>query len=374
MLFPDYKKGLVNLVSSIIKYYGIKTEHDTLPEMDSLLQKEYKNVVLMLFDGMGVDTLYHHLPEESFLRRHFRHPLSSVFPPTTTAAVTSIHSGLMPAEHGWLGWSLYFSEVDKVVNAFINTVKGSGEPAADYHVAERFLPYKTVYEKINEGGAAQAFQVSKFGTNKVSSLEEMLTEVRRLCQEEGRKYICSYWEEPDSLMHENGCYDSRVTEYLERIDGEVEALCKELSDTLIIITADHGHINTRYECVSEHPELEKMLYRPVSVECRAAAFYVKEEYNSEFRGAFWKAFGDGFLLLSREEVIERKLFGEGMEHLKFREFIGDYLAVSISDKGIVQTPRSQQLLSNHAGMTEKEMQVPFIVVSKNKTPNYRSSP
>ena len=38
--------------------------------------------------------------------------ITSVFPPTTTAATTSMLSGLNPNEHGWLGWDLYFKKED----------------------------------------------------------------------------------------------------------------------------------------------------------------------------------------------------------------------------------------------------------------------
>jgi len=44
--------------------------------------------IQMLFDGMGSDALIHHLPEDSFLRRHWTADISSVFPPAATAAVT----------------------------------------------------------------------------------------------------------------------------------------------------------------------------------------------------------------------------------------------------------------------------------------------
>lgn len=363
MLYPDYENGLVNLISSILKHYGVEPYHSTLPTLDIILKKDYKNIVLMLFDGMGTDILNHHLQRKSYLRKHFQLSLSSVFPPTTTAAVTTLSSGLTPAEHGWLGWSLYFSEVDKVVNAFINTEKGSGKPAASYHVGEKVLAYQSVYEQINETGNATAYNVSKFGTNVISKYEELFQEIERLCSQGGKKYIYSYWEEPDTLMHDNGCYAPVVTEYIKKIDKSIEALCNILSDTLIIVTADHGHTSTEYFCISDYPMLERMLYLPVSVESRAAAFYVKEEFKNVFKNTFYETFGEAFLLLSQEEIIEQKIFGNGIIHPKFSELTGDFLAIAISNKGIVQNHYSSQLRSNHAGMTEKEMLIPFIICS-----------
>ncbi|MDF2802029.1 MAG: type phosphodiesterase / nucleotide pyrophosphatase [Anaerocolumna sp.] len=51
-------------------------------------------------------------------------------------------------------------------------------------------------------------------------------------------------------------------------------------------------------------------------------------------------------------------------HPKFEEFIGDYLAVAISDKGIVYSQESKQFISNHAGLTEQEMKIPIIAICK----------
>ena len=43
--------------------------------------------------------------------------IDAVFPPT------SVLSGLNPIEHVWLGWDLYFREIDEVVTMFLNTKK-----------------------------------------------------------------------------------------------------------------------------------------------------------------------------------------------------------------------------------------------------------
>lgn len=360
--YPDYNNSIVNLICSVLKHYGAEYNHKTLPLFDEYLKKDYKNVVVMLLDGLGIDALKHHLDKESFLRRHLAAEISSVFPPTTTAATTSIESGLTPAEHGWLGWSLYFSEIDKIVNAFINTVKDTGEKAADYHVASKIIPYKNVYDIINETGNARAYSVSPYGTNKVSTHIEMFDEVERLCGLDGNKYIYAYCNQPDEDMHEFGCYSEQAASWIKELNEKTEKMCSLIKDSLVIVIADHGHINSKYKVVKDYPEILKMLVRPLSVESRAACFYVKDEYKDSFKDEFYRALGKDFLLLSRQEVIEQKLFGDGKMHPKFEDFIGDFLAISIDDKGIVYSHESSQLVSNHAGMTRQEMMVPFIVV------------
>lgn len=108
----DYKNCIVNLACSILKYYGAEIKHNTLKEIDNLLEGNYKNVVVLLLDGLGIDALQYHLDSNGFFRKNLIYEYFSVFPPTTTSATTSLESGLTPLEHGWLGWSLFFSEVE----------------------------------------------------------------------------------------------------------------------------------------------------------------------------------------------------------------------------------------------------------------------
>ena len=56
-VLPDYNRCLVNLSQSILKHFGVKTSANTLPEVDAMLEKGYRNVVVLLLDGMGVETM-----------------------------------------------------------------------------------------------------------------------------------------------------------------------------------------------------------------------------------------------------------------------------------------------------------------------------
>ena len=64
MVKPNYDNSIMSITNSLLKYYGVKPHHATLPLADELLAKDYKNVVLLLMDGMGVNVLavsYTHL-------------------------------------------------------------------------------------------------------------------------------------------------------------------------------------------------------------------------------------------------------------------------------------------------------------------------
>jgi len=87
---------------------GLPTNGKTLELLDRYLAKDYKNVVVILLDGMGRCIIERNLEKDGFFNTHLAGTYSSTFPSTTVAATTSIDSGLTPCEHGWLGWTVTF--------------------------------------------------------------------------------------------------------------------------------------------------------------------------------------------------------------------------------------------------------------------------
>ena len=128
-VLPDYSNCGLNVASSVLRHFGAPCSHPTHPDVDALLgRKQYKNIVVMLFDGLGMATIADHLPKDSFLASHIARQMTAVFPSTTVAATTSIESGDSPCEHGWLGWSMYFYQIDRMVDVFVNLDSWTGKP------------------------------------------------------------------------------------------------------------------------------------------------------------------------------------------------------------------------------------------------------
>lgn len=386
MIKPDYSASLVNLISSVIGYCGGKPYHEGLPAFDSFVRKcgrdgsyparpKWKNVLIMLYDGMGVDALEHFLEPGSFLRSNLVSPITSVFPPTTTAATTSVESGLTPAEHGWLGWTLYVPELQYNVALFPNVVQDTGTVAADYKVALKTMPYKPVYDVIKEGGEYDALSVSKFGTVKARAKKQYYSELKKVCAEPGNKYIYGYQEYPDDLMHLMGTYSRPVDATVKSINRNLRNFCRELAqneesrNTLVIVTADHGHIPIKNVILDEVPEIRKMMLRPVSIEPRACSFFIKSEYLKAFPEAFNSHFKDSFVLYSKEEILKENMFGNlGSDRLHptfLNSSLGDYIAVATGDTALVNSRKSNRFRSHHAGATREEMLVPFIAIDIN---------
>ena len=135
---PDYKESIVNLPNSILKYFGAEPAGDTSDLLDKYLKEEYKNVILLILDGMGSSVLVWNTDRREYLPSHSVGYVDSVFPSATVAATTSLMTGLQPCEHGWIGWDVYYKDIDQVVTVYKNTIVGTKKKAADYFVGNCF--------------------------------------------------------------------------------------------------------------------------------------------------------------------------------------------------------------------------------------------
>ncbi|MCQ2483222.1 MAG: alkaline phosphatase family protein [Clostridia bacterium] len=359
LIWPDYDNCIANATNSILKYWGCEPVGKTLPMLDKRLNKEYKNVVFILLDGMGKAIIEKHLKENGLFRSNLEGIYNSTFLSTTVAATTSALSGLQPCEHCWLGWESYYPQIDKNVVVFLNTIQGTEEPAADYKVAWKYTPYENAAEKINKAGG-KAHIVAPFLPPFYSDFDSICSRVKELCDEPERKYIYAYWSEPDGLLHRNGTNAEIVHKTIVELEQKVSELTQELEDTLIIVTADHGHIDNKCAVLQDYPKICDCLVRLPALEPRVLNLFVKEDKKQIFEKEFNKEFGDKFLLITMEEALERKLFGTGKEHECFRGMLGDYLAIATDDLSIYYT--DEVWVSMHGSVTEDEVLIPLIVI------------
>ncbi|MBO4390015.1 MAG: alkaline phosphatase family protein [Lachnospiraceae bacterium] len=360
LIWPDYNNCIANLPNSILKKFGVEPLHSTLPLLDHHLEKEYKNIVVLLLDGMGIKIMERHLKEDGPFRTHLAGEYLSTFLSTTTAATTSVLSGLHPCEHGWLGWDCYYPSVDKNITVFLNTEQITEQPAADYNVAWTVTPYVNIINRLKEAGET-AHLIAPFNDPSIKCIEDVCDQVRLRCEEPGKKYLYAYWDEPDGVLHRYGGGTEKVLDEMAHLEETVARLAEDLEDTLLIVTADHGHIDTESVMLFDYPELTDCLVRWPSLEPRAINFFVKEEKKEFFEREFDRLFGDKFILMPMEQVIRLDLMGTGTPHKEFRGMLGNYLAIAITDFTIYFT--EERWLSMHGSLTEDEMRIPLIIFS-----------
>lgn len=366
--FPIKGKNLTNLSNSILKAMDVKILNSTLKELDVyLLQEKYKNIVLLLYDGLGSSILDKFLPKESFLQKNKVCNISSVFPATTVAATTSVLTGLEPSEHGWLGWDMFFKDDNETVSVYMNTIKDTSIPAK-HNVKERTeMKYKTIIEKINEESSNDAYIVWPFDEKyPCNTLEEISERICALCDKPNKKFIYSYYNNPDKILHQEGFKSINVRNEITKIDKMTEKLYKILpSKTLIIVIADHGHIECEYKTLSEDNTLFELLERTTALEPRACSIKLKEKVDKDyFKNLFLKNYGNEFKLYSKEEVIEYQLFGEKIKNSIVTDNIGDFIAIAIKNTCLRYNQKGKVFKTYHAGITKDEMEVPLIVLKK----------
>src|SRR5574341_1872563 len=116
---PHYGgRSIVNVPASVVRLFG--GEFSTAPLDPALIEhfsSDIRRIVLVVVDALGYqrfrDTLRANADNgfHALLRNGGSlSPLTSVFPSTTTAALTALWSGYTPAEHGFLGYSLFLRE------------------------------------------------------------------------------------------------------------------------------------------------------------------------------------------------------------------------------------------------------------------------
>lgn len=373
---PTYTESIVNLMGSVYQFFGGESEYLTLTEVDAVLGSHIKHVVLVVFDGMGFCALEKHLLPTDFLRVHTIKPIQSVFPPTTTAAMTSYYTGLSPLEHGWLGWSLYFKECGCAIDLFTNCNSYTRQPFHREKIAYEILPYTSIYKKIKD--VCEAIEIHTLkpkdiyfpsGANihhGVESLEDMGLEISRINRSKNRTFASAYWPEPDMCMHEFGPDEAIVKEKIDGINTWVEALSKTLSDTVLIVCADHGQTQIKEEIdLGKYPEIVECFVMPPAMEGRAMSFWIKNHKIDEFKQRFNSLFGTDFVLYSKKEVYTSQLLGMHCAHSRVDDFVGDFLACATSSKLMFYKTKSgaepHHFKGHHAGLTEDEMLIPLII-------------
>ena len=105
---------------------------------------------------------------------------------------------------------------------------------------------------------------------------------------------------------------------------------------------------------------------PPSIETRFVTFFIKEGKEQKFKQEFKRIFKEEFLLYTKSEFLDLGLLGKGNKHYKIDEFLGDFVAISKSNKAIRYelNNKFEKLIADHAGITKDEMMVPVITIER----------
>lgn len=364
--FPNYDNSIMNVSNSILKHYNVKTDYEGIDILDEKLKNDYNHIIYILLDGMGANIVKKLLKKTDGLRRYMRKEITSVFPPTTVAATDAVISGVPPIVNGHLGWVQYFPNEDVNMVVFQQKDYYDELNIIEDDLRQKYLSFKRMYEKIAEVNedvnSSEIFP--PFIEGGAESFAEQVERVLTKVKNNDKTFTYIYWIQPDLYEHQFGVYSDEVKDVLIELNESFEELIDNVDDdTLVVCIADHGLTNIDPINLTKYSDIMSSLKRLPSLEPRAMNFFVKDEHLNGFRNMFNKHFENEYLLCSKQEVLEMNLFGTGKKHPMIDSFLGDFIAIAISNSMFIldeTTPHK----AHHAGLLEDEMMVPLIMYSK----------
>ena len=375
MVRPDYAGGgFVNLVASLVEACGGTPRHPPLVCLPVEELRAARNVVFLIVDGLGDNYLQASGAGGQIARRR-RSAISAVFPSTTASAITTSFTGATPLEHGLTGWFTYFSAA-ACVGAPL-PFQRRGEKASLGVAAERIFVERSLFDTLAVRGIVVSYRPiidSLYNRHHCGGaerrayddlagfLDETVNAVKSGAQ---RKLVYAYWPQFDALAHRHGVASAEVGAHFAQLDAMFGELLARLrgTDTLVLLTADHGFIDSPADdSVELPPALAALLRFPLCGERRVAFCHVHEEENFLRRAR--EILGDRAQVRPSRELADEGWFGAGHAHAQFAERIGD-VALVMKGRGTVKDwvsgePRHLHI-GNHGGMSEDEMRIPLVM-------------
>jgi hypothetical protein len=371
--------------------YGTRSLGELLPSLlSSLGLANFANplavgpaarICLLLVDGLGWELLRANPGAAPFLNSIARDPLTTGFPATTAASLTSLATGVAPGEHGLVGYTMALPGYDRAFNALTWSLYGVGPRVelVNELVPEVFQPIPTLAERAAAAGLrihhlGPAFHEWSGLTRAIGrgerfhaadSLEAVAEGALRLLGAP-RTFVFGYHPRLDGAGHVHGVASQAWKDELVAVDQAVRLMAEQLpADTLLVISGDHGMVDLRPEerlDLADHPDLAAGV-RILAGEARARYLGTAPGATGDVLSAWRSTLGDRMWVWPREEAIATGIFGPRIND-RVRERMGDIVAAAYGQVGIVQRevdPAQARLNGHHGSLTPAEQLVPLLI-------------
>jgi predicted AlkP superfamily pyrophosphatase or phosphodiesterase len=232
------------------------------------LPRRARTVVVFLVDGLGWSYIERFADGLPFLRRVLDRgvvsKLTTQFPSTTAAHVTTLHTGLPVGDSGVFEWFYYEPTLDEVFAPLLHATlgpEGLVPVGASAAAAASLFPAGTLYEALaSRGVRSRCYQHARYARTPYSTTvikgaemrpyrtipEAMVNLVEDVRGTTEPAYYCVYVDVVDSISHEYGPDSPQVEAEIRSLFGLLEdVVAKGLAaagpDALVLLTADHGH-------------------------------------------------------------------------------------------------------------------------------------
>jgi hypothetical protein len=402
-IHPNYQGySIANLPASILGWLDVPPplENPLAEEILDIHKTSYKHIIFLLVDGLKLEFFRRfsreilemdlHKEWKTIMEKAHLFPLSSIAPSTTSAALTTLWTGRLPAEHGIIGYELFLKEFGFSANMIFHSVASFiGDTGSVYRAGfdpDTFLPVPTLGPLFSKHGIKTfAFQHSSISSSGLSrmllkgvksisfdSSEDLWQSVERMHKENRGQatYAYVYWGALDTLSHHSGpdaplfyyewlLFAKDLAGFLNRISTI------GFDDTLFILTADHGQIATEVQDdfdLHNHPEFTRHLVMMPTGESRLPYLFIKyghEEFVSDYLEDHW---GGQFTMLSSSEVLAAGLLGYAIPHLSTIDRMGSHIVFPKDKAYWWWVNKENHLYGRHGGLSQDEMLVPFFTL------------
>lgn len=396
-LLPDYEEFcFASVPDTVLSVLGADARRPLPERVFEGVETDVDNVVVVLLDGFGYEAWDRFEADHRFLsavaERGTVTPLTAVYPSETAAAITTMHTGRQPVEHGLLGWFQYVPELDAVLQT-LPFATLDDEPAAEMFGNDAdprvLFDESTVYERgadqgidsvlvhpaSFEGQAYDSMANRGAETRPYGNVAEMALRTRQALEgTDGPTYVFGYVPHLDTAGHE---YGNHTPEYRAQCGMVADCLQRELVEnlddetaerTLLVVTADHGQVDTDPARKVDLGTLgvEAHLQRdgsgdpiPALGGPRNLQFRVRDGNLAELRDVLESS--TDVRTFAREEYREMDLFGDHEPSTRFEERTPDLLAIP-RESSVWYDDGHLELAGMHGGLNPSEMLVPFAAV------------
>jgi predicted AlkP superfamily pyrophosphatase or phosphodiesterase len=334
------------------------TDNAWLPEP----ARTAEQVVLLLLDGLGWHAVGEHAARMPTVATMEGGPITSVVPSTTATALTSVSTGLAPAQHGIVGYRMRVG--DDILNVLRWSVRDGNRPPDPFDVQRhtaflgREVPVVTRSEFRNSGFTNAHLRGGRFiGWHTTAMLVEQCVR----CIEAGERVVYGYYPGVDTVAHEFGLHDRAYLRELEATDRLVADLCEALpAHAALLVTSDHGQVHLETASWIDISELAPLI-ATMAGDGRFRYLYARPGAAAELAEKARALVGDRGWVWSRGDLLESGMFGTGATGT-IPGRIGDVVLgaknpVAFIDPALANEPK---LKSGHGSLTADEMLVPLV--------------
>jgi hypothetical protein len=365
----------------------------------------YERVVLLLIDGFGWKFLEKYKDRYPFLKIFFDQgivsKITSQFPSTTAAHMTTLCSNLPVGEHGIYEWFMYEPLLNRIVAPLLYSYAGDKKIGSLSKVMTpaQFLPAGFFFKELQKHKiACTVFQqemiansvYSKWmfeGAERVAykSWPQALELLKKkLYSSTGFFYL--YFGDFDSEAHHHGTCSKEVEKALDACFFQLEKVLMKGAlppSTALLVTADHGMIDidpsTTVYLNQKFPDLETKLKKGAdghvlspAGSCRDYFLHIQPEHVIDVFKQLKAGLEEIAWVCLTSELIEEGFFGPKGISATCKNRMADIVIIAKGSHSIWWYEKDrfeQKLHAMHGGLTPDELEAIFLFLKGTSFPH-----